>query len=358
MSTTPLDYAELGLDDDHQRVLAKMGVTSIEDAVGLLGAEPAFTEQPEGLALLRRSEAVLERGDVALAYAPGPPPDVGHGLALPEGFRPEPVSQALILADPPNARPGPPDPPLAGSDFSLVVDLRDRSRPVRSQGTRPTCVGHACAAAAEMFFDGLDLSPNFIFANAKARDQRPQVRGTWVHHAAESLEHEGACLEECWPYDATDIPGDLTHGSAPGEAIADGLTRLSRPHVFRDLTTAPDPDDLHRDWVMEALDEGHPVVVGVLTFPSWDSREVWASGKLLLPPVGSESDTGHAMCIVGYGYSPSQYPADPEFFLVKNSWGERFAEASPIAKGHAIMPADYIDKFAMEAAVITYDQPP
>lgn len=351
METTPLDYERLGLDEHHTRLMQKMGATSFEDAAGILVAQPEFTDLTLGAVLWERGQSLAQEENVALAFAPEPPPEVALGLALPPGYEPEPVSQALLLAEPPEPRDVPLGADPVSQDFSMLVDLRDRCRGIREQGLRPTCVGHACAAAGEMYFEDLELSPNYVFHSSKQRDGQPNVDGTWIEHAAPSLEVEGSCLEELWPYNPTILPGNPTHAPVPAAAVTDGNRRLSQPHQHRDLK----PTGVsHRDWVIDALNNDQPVVVGLLAFPSWNSPETWRSGKFILPPEGSTSKAGHAMCIVGYGYSPTQFPADPEFFLVKNSWGERFGRQSPFQPGYGFIAADYIDKFGVEAAIISY----
>jgi hypothetical protein len=37
------------------------------------------------------------------------------------------------------------------------------------------------------------------------------------------------------------------------------------------------------------------------------------------------------------------------YFIVRNSWGDKWASESPESTGHALMPYDYVERFAMEA---------
>ena len=101
--STPLDYSALDLGDNDIHLLRKMGVTSVEDLVGLVRSSPDVPDKVleiEGDALRYNFQ---EQGLTAMARAPSgkPRPMSNLGLELPPADELEEVSVALLLAEPP-----------------------------------------------------------------------------------------------------------------------------------------------------------------------------------------------------------------------------------------------------------------
>jgi C1A family cysteine protease len=88
-----------------------------------------------------------------------------------------------------------------------------------------------------------------------------------------------------------------------------------------ELSPAGDVDAIRRH-----LDEGRPVVVGVLTFSEWDLHAVAGTGEIILPVPGSLQDGGHAICLAGYELRPDAPGGG--VFLFRNSWSQSWASRS------------------------------
>ena len=71
------------------------------------------------------------------------------------------------------------------------------------------------------------------------------------------------------------------------------------------------------------------------------------SGDVRLPLLTDPNRGGHALCIVGYEDDPS-VPGGG-FFIVRNSWGEDWAQASKVAPGYCRLPYRYLEVYGTVA---------
>ena len=71
------------------------------------------------------------------------------------------------------------------------------------------------------------------------------------------------------------------------------------------------------------------------------------TGKITLPLPGEPPAGGHAWCVVGY-MDDASVPGGG-YFIVRNSWGPNWAAESPEAPGHAMVPYEYVERYAVEA---------
>jgi len=56
---------------------------------------------------------------------------------------------------------------------------------------------------------------------------------------------------------------------------------------------------------------------------------------------------GHEMCATGYAWDPDF--AGGGYLRIRNSWGTRWAPASPAAPGYGALPFLYVDRYGTEA---------
>lgn|GEM_PF-1433343 len=225
-----------------------------------------------------------------------------------------------------------------------AIRLVDRMQPVRDQGERGTCVAFASVALREFLLQQPeDLSEQFLYWACKELDGFPGA-GTYIHTAMSVLAEYGVCRETDWPYNpkqtANEGQGPPPHGARDAaKAYRLASARTVEPGLV-----------LHYKHVLagEGGKGGMPVTFGVLVFNSWYmSRETHRTGKITLPLPGEEPVGGHAMCVVGY-VDDDTVPGGG-YFIVRNSWGAKWAAESPEAAGHALMPYEYVERFAMEA---------
>ena len=218
--------------------------------------------------------------------------------------------------------------PLRGArrNFKLPdnVDFRKilRAFPVQDQGDTSSCTAHGITGALgflelkelagksgpEQFDDGKfdPISRLFVYWNERAMEgDTDQDAGAQIADGVASLEHFGFCRESLWPW----TPAS-TLFKAPGRAAyAEGAR-----HRLRIGTKLDNTDE---GQLLECLASGHPFVIGIEVFPSFESDAVAETGSVPMPGPGEASIGGHCMLCVGYDLANRS-------FLLRNSWGEEW----------------------------------
>jgi len=82
-----------------------------------------------------------------------------------------------------------------------------------------------------------------------------------------------------------------------------------------------------------ALENGHPVVLGVRLHATWWRPEI--NGRIGMPATGSRDFGGHAVLIVGHR---------DNHFIVQNSWGSDWGDG-----GFGDLPEQYVENFGIAA---------
>ncbi|MEZ5938081.1 MAG: C1 family peptidase [Hyphomonadaceae bacterium] len=211
-------------------------------------------------------------------------------------------------------------------DAPKSVDLRQYCSPVEDQGTTNSCTANATVGALEYLQRRAggkftDISRLFVYYNArKLADTQNQDCGSFIHHAMASVLAHGACEEKIWPFELGQIlkqpPQDAYQNAMNHEAVQYARTMLGN-------TT------------LQALAMGLPVVFGAY-IPSRFYDEAMRTN--IMPQPAEKLDPpggGHAMLIVGYDF-PSRT------WLVRNSWGERFAD-----KGYFRIPFATLETYSV-----------
>jgi len=87
----------------------------------------------------------------------------------------------------------------------------------------------------------------------------------------------------------------------------------------------------------------------VPVYNSWyRSPTVERTGQITMPLQGEQPVGGHCMCLVGYQDNPA-YPGGG-YFILRNSWGQGWAQHDPYGQGYGTIPYGYISGYATEAA--------
>ena len=337
------------LDDPHLHKLRALGVTTVEDLLGLIAADVVavqhFTELTDLVQLQARlapfaNLPVAERGELEGASLPK-----SLGAVPPAGV---PVEQVAQFDTFDSYREAVDLEAVAPSE--LRVDLRGRFGLVRDQGDRGTCVGHACASVAEAVLGQQSgppsLSPQFVYFQAKQLDGLPlDVDGTFAATAMATAADVGVCLEQLWPYEPQVIEGNLTHGPPPPAAVADAAD-----HRVTGATVLTANASLE---VVAALDSGLPVVLSIPVYRSWKQNPaVDLTGIIPMPLPNSPLEGGHAMVAVGYGYDAEDIPGG-WYFMLRNSWGFTWASEGPFDPGYGVLPFLYVDNYGWEAVTVS-----
>jgi C1A family cysteine protease len=237
----------------------------------------------------------------------------------------------------------PDDEPVSFADLPPAVDLRAQLPAVRNQGSRGTCVAHAAAAVRE-FLTGAtsasaDLSEQFLYWACKQRDGHPSQFGTWIRVAMAVLLDTGICPETVWPYKKAVVANNEGQGPPPANAEAQ-----SAP--FKVISTKK----LEARWLhglKEALADGQPVAFSVSIFQSWQNPWSFRTGDVRLPLPGEKDLGGHAMVMVGY--TDDHDVPGGGYFIVRNSWGERYGQQGKIAPGYCRLPYAFVQQYGWEA---------
>ncbi|MCX5704433.1 MAG: C1 family peptidase [Candidatus Omnitrophica bacterium] len=204
------------------------------------------------------------------------------------------------------------------------IDWAPKMSPVRDQGEEGVCVGFATATGMKEYQELLDyeklveLSPRFVYAEAKKIDGVPGLEGTTIRAAMQVLRNLGVCQEKFWPYKSHQK--DKPKEGASGNAKKFCVVTYARILNFNELR-------------MSLATKG-PVVLGIKVFKGMLKTK---TGIVPMPKKGERSLGGHAICAVGY---------DDEKGLVKfkNSWSNKWGE-----KGYGYLPYEYIQRYMMDA---------
>ena len=101
------------------------------------------------------------------------------------------------------------------------------------------------------------------------------------------------------------------------------------------------------DAIRGHLDDGRPIVVGVLTFSNWDFPAAADTGEITLPLPLSQPDGGHAIGPVGYELRPNAPGVG--VFLFRNSRGESWAHGSRYRAGYGTPFFESVRQYTLEA---------
>ncbi len=200
------------------------------------------------------------------------------------------------------------------------VDLREWASPIEEQQNLGSCTAQAVIGAYELLLNlhypdqFVDLSRLFLYYNARliAGDIDEDV-GAYVSTAIEAVKTYGLCREELWPYDPNQFK------TKPNWRCYHDGGRRSVNNV-QELTS--------HDQIITALDDQHPVIVGVAVYSGFDMVHNNAT-TLPMPQQSEEPKGSHAMCIVGYDNNRQS-------FLLRNSFGNDWGES-----GHVWIPYAY-----------------
>jgi len=220
------------------------------------------------------------------------------------------------------------------------VDLRHHCPEPYDQGQMESCTAHAVAAAyeCEAKKQGLDSPPPsrlFIWYNARALSTSPddvhKNTGSQIRNAIKSIGQgeKGACAEHEWSYVVAKSDPN-THRFVKGAKPATKPPATAYAHA-RQHTTKYERVNLDVAHLINCLDHGYPVVLGIRTYGLLSREPAKSSGVLHNPtPQDKKHEVyNHAVMIVGY--IPSQ-----KRFIVRNSYGKHWGD-----KGYFTMPYTY-----------------
>lgn len=200
------------------------------------------------------------------------------------------------------------------------VNLKEHFTKVKDQGQIGACTVFAISSIYEYILkrntdEDADLSESFVYYNVRHQQGKElEDTGSSFQDVITSIGEQGICAETLHPYThlLSDVPSD--------EAYLDGKKRR--------ITKALNVNITEKD-IKSAIQDGYPVAISLKIFDSFN-----AVSGFVKRPTDEEIESAdfgyHAMVIVGYS-------DDTKFFVVRNSWGERFGD-----KGYCYIPYSYI----------------
>ena len=224
---------------------------------------------------------------------------------------------------------------LSVDDFPEIIDLSEYLPPVMDQGKIGDCTAHSITEAfrAERIKAKLE---DFDMARLQLYYDERDVEGTvssdsgaMIRDGIKSLSNKGVAHETLWPYNDNDL---FTKPTANVYEDAENY-KISK---FASV-------DVNPASIMEALNDGHPVMIGISVFNSFESDEVAETGLVPMPGANDTVLGGHAVLVWGA-------KKNEKLFGVRNSWGENWGD-----HGNFWAPFDYIgsEKFGSDYWVIT-----
>lgn len=204
-----------------------------------------------------------------------------------------------------------------------VVDLTPRLNPfVYDQGNLGSCTGNAIAGALwyENARQGLTAflpSRLFIYFNERAIEGTIESdAGAELRDGIKSIAASGVCDEAVWPYT---IPQFTKRPSQHAYDDASFHRAITYQRLSQTLYS-----------LMTALANGHPFVVGISLYESFESEMVARTGHAPIPTRGERLLGGHAVLCAGYDTSAG-------LFRFRNSWSVQWG-----ARGDFTLPFAYL----------------
>lgn len=234
--------------------------------------------------------------------------------------------------------------------------LAEHYQPVRDQGNVGTCVPHATIATLEGQHNRIDLSEAFNYSITKSRDGHPDTDGSWLRVSMPVLAEYGSCPESTWPYKE-----DRRYLRRKPSALAFHEARRFKP---RSQAIRLGPKDIAA--IRAQIAGGRPVAVSLPIFrSSYNSLRFHSEGRFAMKMGIFDSVAGyHAMCCIAYfdnSFLTRKEQSEEKgggAFLVRNSWGTRWAKNNPLAKmvsagpGYALIPFGYVEAYCFEAFTV------
>ena len=151
----------------------------------------------------------------------------------------------------------------------------------------------------------IDVSRLFIYYNSRLLDghQVMQDQGTFLNSTAEAIRRFGGCEERFWPYEAKLV--DVQPNS----------------DVYREakrFTVTPVKIPLSLTAIKKALNNGFPVVIGIVLHHSADREARDRGGPISIPdPFSTTIRNAQIHAVVFCGYNDNT-----QHFIMRNSWGK------------------------------------
>jgi hypothetical protein len=230
----------------------------------------------------------------------------------------------------------------------LRAEFERRQLSVRQQGKRGACQVFALVGVLEYQLSKpgapVDLSEQFLMWAANEAKGLKRTEGFNPDLLVAGLKKHGICQEALMPYVERNEPID----KPSAEALRDGRERAGGTVTSIKHWTSPigfSEKDIQA--IRGHLDAGRPVTA-TFCWPEGlpDAQIVDANHVLIDRAVNGKSKDGHGVILCGYGLD-EQAPGGG-YFLIRNSWGPKFAD-----KGYARVTFAYARQYGIDAYIVS-----
>jgi hypothetical protein len=232
------------------------------------------------------------------------------------------------------------------------VDLRPEFEKlklgVRQQGKRGACQVFAMVGVIEYHLarrgKQVDLSEQFIMWAANDATGLKRTEGFNPDLLIAGLKHHGICEESLMPY----IPRNEAIRKPSDEALQDARSRTSCKVIsIKHWSSAIGFGDEDFKKITRRLEKGSPVTA-TFCWPEglYDEQIVDARHFIIDTHINGKSKDGHGVILVGYGLDDRV--AGGGYFILRNSWGPKFAD-----HGYARITFEYAKKYGIDAYVVS-----
>ncbi len=204
-----------------------------------------------------------------------------------------------------------------------AVDLREWCVPPMDQGALGSCTAHGVTGAARFHIrkrgttDDFPMSRLQLYYDSRASEgSTASDAGAEIRDVIKTLATKGVGHEDLWPYDLS------RWADAPPSEVYDDAVQY-KALVYRRVP-------VNAMNLKQTIAMGHPVVIGVSVYDSFESEQTALTGDVPVPRHSENMVGGHCMLVVGYGQRPGT-------FTVRNSWGADWGD-----KGDCYMPEEYL----------------
>jgi C1A family cysteine protease len=215
----------------------------------------------------------------------------------------------------------------------LNPDSGYKMPPVWDQGQLGACTAFGWSFA--VMFDLLNkhasdpmesgYSPSQIFIYYWERSIEGTIgtdSGAQIRDGAKAINKYGVCNETLMPYVISDFVTPPTDTAATDALNYKALTYTSL-------------DNTNKQLLVDALQQGFPIVFGFTVYESFESDTVNETSVVPYPDINTEQVLGgHCMSIVGF----HEGEGDDDTFICRNSWGKDWGSHG----GYCRMPTRYL----------------
>jgi hypothetical protein len=232
------------------------------------------------------------------------------------------------------------------------VDLRPEFEKfhldVRQQGQRGACQVFAFVGVIEYHLarrgQPLDLSEQFLMWAANKATGLKRTEGFNPDLLVAGLKQYGICREALMPY----VPKNERLAKPSATALDDASSRTACKVIsIKHWSSAIGFKDRDIQRITKRLDKGVPVTATFCwPFGLFDEQIVDAQHFLIDKGIDGKSKDGHGVILVGYGLDAKV--AGGGYFILRNSWGPRFAD-----KGYARITFAFAKKYGIDAYIVS-----